>query len=387
MPEISLLLGAGFSVNKGYPTAKLLNTKLINVKPNQFCVATEGTLLPLEPGKENPYSYSHYDTYKQFTIALIEHYCTNHLFEYEEFYDYYKALSNGKKDESFERMCDRFRAEHHEDLDNHNFLTQHNHIFNQMVDFFLVDEDGKKFYQPSHACKPSYPGYTGFLYCLEKLGRNNTVHIHSLNHDLFFETFKNSDWLQGDLSDGFEELGSPFYGDFREWFKIRLSYFTNNFKGTFRFYKLHGSTDQFPFHTESGIDSYIKIKYGINHTSLYKEIRDNDGELRYTNDFINYHPDFLTGTTSKILRYREPWYYEKLFKHFETNLANSKALIIVGYGCRDIEINNLIDKYYAKKKLFLVEPYPHEHSIAFCKKHSAKLIEKTPENLSMSDFK
>jgi hypothetical protein len=154
-------------------------------------------------------------------------------------------------------------------------------------------------------------------------------------------------------------------------------------------YKLHGSIDQFPYHIqESGIDTYIKTKPGIRNHSFFKEISDGNGSFKYINDWINYHSDFLSGTTSKILRYREPWYYEKVFIHFEKNLAASEILVIVGYGCGDTEINNLIQKFFdPKKKIFIVEPYPHSGTKAFCAKFNAKLIEKNPDNISIEDFK
>jgi len=254
---------------------------------------------------------------------------------------------------------------------------------------FLVDREGKKFYDPIHYGGPIYPGYSGFLNCLKQWGSDSKIHIHTLNHDLFFEIFKSSDWLQGELDDGFKELGSPFYGDFQERFKVRLPFFANLYEKNFCLYKLHGSIDQYPFHLENfGIDTYIKIKPGIGTDGLYKEIADEKGQPVYVNDWINYHSDFLSGTTSKILRYREPWYYEKIFQHFEQNLSNSHMLILVGYGCGDSEINNLIEKYFnCDNQLFVVDPYPHEKTFAFCEKSGAKLVAKNIEDISLDDFK
>ena len=120
---------------------------------------------------------------------------------------------------------------------------------------------------------------------------------------------------------------------------------------------------------------------------MYKEVENEKGELQYVNDWINYHSDFLSGTTSKILRYREPWYYEKVFNHLEKNLIASKNLVIIGYGCGDTEINNLIEKYYDKSKhVFIVEPFPHQRTYTFCENFNAKLIVKNIDNLSTEDF-
>ncbi|MDP1795706.1 MAG: SIR2 family protein [Daejeonella sp.] len=196
-------------------------------------------------------------------------------------------------------------------------------------------------------------------------------------------------WLHGKLSDGFKELGSPYYGDFEGKYKVRLPYFANEYSQKYRLYKLHGSLDQFPFHIQGlGIDTYVKIKFGIGTSDLFKEVNI-DGEFSYINDFINYHSDFLSGTTSKILRYREPWYYDKLFTHFEENLSQSESLIIIGYGCGDIEVNNLIEKNFdfKNKQVFIVDPFPTDRTMEFLKRFEGTLINKTPDELRIEDLK
>ncbi len=46
--------------------------------------------------------------------------------------------------------------------------------------------------------------------------------------------------------------------------------------------------DQFPFHIQGiGIETYVKIKFGIGTSDLFKEVNI-DGEFSYINDFINY---------------------------------------------------------------------------------------------------
>ncbi len=257
-----------------------------------------------------------------------------------------------------------------------------------MISKFIVDGEGKKFYESIHYSKPIYPGYTGILNCLENWGNEGTTHIHTLNHDIFFETLSSSDWIQGNFSDGFEELGSKYYGGIKGNVKVRLSYFTNNYNEKFRLYKLHGSFDQFPFHLQdSGIDTYVKIKLGIGTTELYKEVDNGQGGYKYVNDWLNYHPDFLSGTTSKILRYGEPFYYDKVFANFKKNLSHSNKLIIVGYGCGDSEINKMIEDNFDYKQypVIIVDPYPTEQIELFAKKFNAKIIEKTPNKLELED--
>ncbi|MGV3541090.1 MAG: SIR2 family protein [Rufibacter sp.] len=391
MKQTSLLLGAGFSVNQGYPTASQLNEALVNLHPEDFWIHTDGTGLFKSRDEKDPCWYDSYAKGKYFITRLINFYIelTKEGFNYEEFYDFYNEIYRQEKEvKEFNEFCDSFRVEFHSNTDNLNLLSQTNQIFNQLITHFLVDREGNRFYKPVHLCKPIYPGYTGFLNCLEFWGTDGTVHIHTLNHDIFFEIFNNSDWLQGNLCDGFNELGSPYFGDFKEDYKVRLPYFTNEYKEKFRLYKLHGSIDQFPFHIQdNGIQTYVKIKYGVGNNGLYKEVNQ-EGELTYINDWINYHSDFLSGTTSKILRYREPWYYEKVFTHFENNLEASERLIAIGYGCGDLEVNNIIEQKFDfnNKPVYVVDPYPSERTTEFIKKFNGKLVEKTPENIQISDF-
>lgn len=391
MTQISLLLGAGFSVNQGYPTAEQINKKLMSLNPEDFWVDSAGTVLLKSRDKENPCWFLSYATERFFIVELIDFYqnYSKKDFNYEEFYDFYnKIYRNEIEVPEFSEFCEKFRKNYHTDIDNRNLLSKTNNIFNQLIKHFLVDKEGNSFYESVHYGKPILPGYTGFLNCIEGWGENGVVHIHTLNHDIFFECFKNSDWIQGNLDDGFKELGSPFYGSLGSKYKVRLPCFTNEYNEKYRLYKLHGSVDQFPFHIQNnGVDTYVKIKFGISSSELFKEV-EKDGKPTYINDWLNYHPDFLSGTTSKILRYRESSYYEKVFKRFENNLINSEMLVLIGYGCGDIEINNLIrDKFdYQNKPIIVVEPYPSKKTMQFIQEFDGKLIEKTPENLNLDDF-
>jgi hypothetical protein len=389
MTETSILLGAGFSVNKGYPTANKLNKLLTELDPEDFWVSSEGTVLQKKRTERDLNDYASDSRHKYFVVDLIKYY-QNKIggFNYEEFYDFINNLDSNEKNIDFDKFCNNFREQYHNKTDNRNLISRAKNIFNQLLSCYLVDGEGKKFYDSVHYCKPSYPGYTGFLNCLESWGNDGLTQIHTLNHDIFFETLSHSDWIQGNFSDGFEEMGSKYYGGLKGNVKVRLSYFTNNYTQQFRLYKLHGSFDQFPFHLQdSGIDTYVKIILGIGTTKLYKEVDDGKGGYKYVNDWINYHPDFLSGTTSKILRYGEPYYYDKVFTNFKKNLSNSNKLIIVGYGCGDSEINRMIENNfdYMNYPVILVDPYPTEQTELFAKKINAKIIKKTPNTLELID--
>src|SRR5690606_4677332 len=116
MKQTALLLGAGFSVNQGYPTANQLNTKLIELHPEDFWIQTDGTVLFKARDKEDPCWYSNYAKGKFFVVRLIEFYVqlTGKELSYEEFYDFYNEIYRQEKDiPEFNDFCDKFREEFH----------------------------------------------------------------------------------------------------------------------------------------------------------------------------------------------------------------------------------------------------------------------------------
>ena len=389
----SFLLGAGFSVNQGYPTANDLNSQIKNINPDNFTIDGEGNLFNLPEAKDDPFWYFSDARKKYFIKEVIQFYLgENKEFDYEEFYDFLMNSSLLKRDE-FKAICKQFRDKYNikteeKDIEfgNRELISKSIKLMNQIIQIMLVDKDGKNFYEPSvHQMKPLPSEYTGFLQLLEKVGEDSVVHVHSLNHDILFETFNHSDWINGGLSDGFEELGSKFYGRIEDNKMIRLNHFTNRYDHRFNLYKLHGSLDQFPFRHQDGSDTeYIKIKNRVSTSNLYKEVKDREGNYNYENDFTNYYPDFLSGTTHKITRYKEG-YYKEVFEHFVNNLKRSDRLIIVGYGCKDSKINELILENFdfESKKAVIIDPFPSDDVKSFGEKINAMIIQKKPHQAMM----
>ena len=158
-----------------------------------------------------------------------------------------------------------------------------------------------------------------------------------------------------------------------------------------RLYKLHGSFDYGVYHGSNGAvmsaENYVKTKWGIGFSNFYKEKKVNNA-LEYERDWINYHADFLTGTTSKIERYNEPLLYKKLFEIFRENLTNSEMLIIVGYGAKDSEVNKMIleNFNFKVKPTFIIDPFPSAQVKELQSKINAKLIVKDLNDIEMNDF-
>lgn len=164
--------------------------------------------------------------------------------------------------------------------------------------------------------------------------------MHTLNHDLLFERFKKTHVLSKKISDGFEETGSPYYGtyflpDNTDTYNVRLERYTGNYNKPIRLYKLHGSLNYYAYPTristsQYALDSYIKLRAKVDSFKLKKEVENNDGVKIYEETPpAYYHPDFLTGTTSKIFRYDEPLLYKSYSSVFKKiyNMPKSSSLL------------------------------------------------------------
>lgn len=134
-------------------------------------------------------------------------------------------------------------------------------------------------------------------------------------------------------------------------------------------------------------ENYVKIKWGIGAGNIMKSRKSKVG---YDISPFEYHADFLTGTTSKIKRYSEPLLFRKLFKKFRKNLRNAEMLIIIGYGCKDEGINEIIKENfdYNHKPLFIIDAYAKDESQVdlFKKELQAKLLRVQINDISKALF-
>lgn len=392
MESISILLAAGFSAPKGYPVGNTLNESLTKLDTSKISFSPDGRLAVSIDGNKPDFGYrTSYDLEFEFCLDLIKHYNQKKgNFDYEEFYDY--LLEEAVNDKEAEDLA----TDYLKNKDYFQIIFALRNIYNQLVAYFLKDGIGTNWYDNEpYQIGNTYSGYTGFLRYLKHIGNTNIVNIHTLNHDLFFESLNKTDFLSGELCDGFEELGSQYYGtlsiDNRS-YKCRLQRYTGDYSKKYRLFKLHGSLDYCVYYRNDGIslvaENYIKSRYAIGVSNILKEIRDKKGILSYERCFVNYHADFLTGTTSKIKRYEEPLLYNKLFDIFKANLKDANKLIIVGYGAKDSEVNKLIVENFdfKNKKTFIVDPYAGTTVESFARVINAKIIKKQLESLILTDF-
>lgn len=391
--SISILIGAGFSANVGYPVGTELNDLLIKCTGDEFAFHTDGTLIISTDGIKPKIGYrTSYDMQFSFCLELIKFYNESYDgFDYEEFYDFLK--DSAAKNKEVITIAQPYLKDYSsvEDL-----LYHLDNIYTQLIDYYLKDKNGIRWHDNmGHACFPIYPGYTGILNCLQSLAENNTINIHTLNHDLFFESFNSSDWIMGELCDGFQELESKYYGELSfsgRQYKVRLQRYTGVYDKKFRLYKLHGSRDYGVYYTsDKGIgmpETYIKTRFGVRFGEIFKERTDKNGNIEYEYCFNNYHADFLTGTTSKIERYKEPLLYKKLFESFKNNLNEADKLIIIGYGGKDTEVNKMIFENFNFKSnpVIIIDPYPALNVKTLQQQMDAKLVVKQLEDISIDDI-
>lgn len=389
--SVSILLGAGFSVPKGYPTGAKVNDALLNYDKLSVAFSAAGEIMyvkeeGLTPGSSND---NHFQKQFIFCKRLIKEYAKEKgSFDYEEFYDFIR--SEEVYQQQYQYLCKDFIDETNE---YRTFVNGIDLIYNQMVAHLLRDEDGEQWYDetPSHIGPVDY--YDGFLKILSKWGKEYIVNVHTLNHDLLFESFRKTDYLSGLISDGFDEFGSEYFGVVHKGnasYHVRLERYKGRYNTPIRLYKLHGSLDYVLYRrTVEGAmlkpDCYVKIKKYISSGDL---MRGRGCHLGYERYPFAVHGDFLTGTTSKIVRYNEPFLYKKLFKKFRSNLHSAKALIIIGYGGKDVKINEMIMEHfdYRSKKVFVYDPHPLDVLRRFTTKLGIRPIEKSIEKITVEDL-
>jgi hypothetical protein BACCOPRO_01635 len=390
--SVSILLGAGFSVPQGYPTGKIVNELMQKFDDFPVDFAPSGELATSTNGEKPHFQAYGMNLYqKRFTFCkrLINEYAkVKGEFDYEAFYDFIRSQEIYQP--QYQKICDDFVDEYN---DYHSFATGIEPIYNQMVAYLIKDKSGKCWYdgEPHHI--GYIENYDGFLNILSQWSNDRLINVHTLNHDMLFESFKKTDYLNGKISDGFDEFGSPYYGILEKrnvHYHVRLERYTGRYNTSVRLYKLHGSLDYVLYYrTKDSVmlipDKYVKIQHGIGPGYLIKARRSKVG---YETFPFAMHSDFLTGTTTKIFRYREPLLYRKLFKKFKKNLEKAEILLIAGYGFKDTKINEIIlNKFnYQLKPVIIIDPFPSCETKEFALRTKAKILEKSIADITTTDI-
>ena len=380
----------------GYPSGNDMNEGLLNFDDSTLDFSPAGILATSTDGTKPIFQmdgvYNSHQKYFIFCKRLIKEYAIAHgnKFDYEEFYDFIKT--DEAKGTRYQSLCSNLvnETESYE-----HYLCNVSHIYNQMAAYLLKDKEGKSWYDDEPFKVNFFDGYKGFLIYLSELSKEFIVNVHTLNHDLLFESFNNTGFINGNISDGFDEYGSDYYGKLfanNRTYHCRLERYKGRYSSPIRLYKLHGSLDYVPYYRQNEYgcmipENYVKIKWGIGAGDIMKGRK---SKIGYDISSLEYHADFLTGTTSKIQRYNEPLLFRKLFKKFRKNLREADKLIIIGYGCKDEGINEMIKENfdYRHKPLFIIDAYTKEGSQVdlFKKELQAKLLRVQINDISKALF-
>jgi len=382
MRNISFLLGAGFSVNQGYPTAYRLAQAITSLQYGDFIVSAAGNVAPTPDGRDI-WTLGSYKLAKECVLELIKLHDDRNPgnFNYEEFYDFLTLTEETKFSDEELATLRKYINEDGWYKDLLNLRSDLIKIFTQIVSWKISDGGDDKFYSSNVVSDFSRQKYLGFLTLVRQFkDKGNLLNFHTLNHDLFLESLRYTEEFGGEMSDGFTD-DTEYYED-SDGYEKKLLKFTNEYPSNIRLFKLHGSFNIIPFHGDGHVTDYVKFPWRTDLTNIKK--RDNQRDIL---DFTNYHSDFLSGTIFKKSRYAEPKYFGVMLGHLEKNLSESDKLIIIGYGCLDSGINKIIDeKLKTGALIYVVDPFPSPAVLDFVTQKGAKLIKKTPEEIMLEDF-
>lgn len=384
--RIVMLISAGFSVAKGYPSGKALNEMFCKFMPDEFYFAPNGELMSMSIPKsycktDYIHDYSVYHKSYLLLCELIKYYVNKYgktIFDYERFYD---AIDIDYRKE--EPLCFDIWSEEYsklaakyleDDLPYERLVANLTTIYDQLIAFFLKGKRNSFFYENAKSSIDYDKDYFAFLYYLKEKSKDCIIDVFSTNHDLVFESFCNIQDFRDLISDGFDDYGSEYFGEieidgFK--YKCRLERYTGKYNTPIRLYKLHGSLDYMLYHKNKKVKrtvngnkveenyaiplKYVKIKQGVNPYDIVKSTR---CKRKYEYSSTAIRPDFLSGVQTKIKRYNNPLLYKKLFRQFAKCLREADKLIIIGYGCNDRIINEYINKNFndASKRTYMINP-------------------------------
>ncbi|MBO7599380.1 MAG: SIR2 family protein [Bacteroidales bacterium] len=378
--HIAFLLGAGFSMPVGMPTANVLNSIITSEIYNNI-------RLSFQDGEGN--------LMKSFIlekVLLESDLCGS--FNYEQFFDLLTKEKESQLDEEkllsfIERglygylwKCSRGGGE--EDIMKTNTIrTMYNELLKDSSNYSDYVQNVIQWYQDTIAKNllvntnngklvQQHPCYTGFINIVDYLVQQGyIIDIHTLNHDLILESLLSHTALKDKVCNGFGEEKKELFGRKYTCFDI------SNYNKAIRIYKLHGS-----------IDMHELSSLGGNSTRQYIQVVDgySDGNAFMMNNQLSASilPLFLTGKISKEKDYsKEP--FQTLLSEFGKNISIAEKLIMVGYSGGDKGINAILDNNYKNwSQTYVISPNAQKHCLVQNK--GAKAISKGIEELTTSDL-
>lgn len=321
--KISLLIGSGFSIPDKIPGVAQLNQRLRSIRHDEIAIESNLKCYFLPKGekaqKGNYFERLFIQQFLEFYTSQITH---GKNFNYEDFFDYYSVHRRNEGSSEIDTFISSFQEKHQ--APESDWLFHFDRNFNQLI--------ASQLFKKGHFNDISYSGhqlYNSFVEFLSQVSDDYRVDIHSLNHDTLLEFLGNQQSsLFSKFSDGFTLNGSPVYGtvlvDFNavhKEYKVRLPVYNGIYDTPISLYKLHGSiTTHVLFNHKlqyTGDSIRIKNDFGVceYHVEIMKE-----GKPFMDKALDKIEPEFLTGTTEKMLQYDKNQHIHRLFKIFEKNL-------------------------------------------------------------------
>ncbi len=376
-PNVSILVGSGFSVPEGVASVRDLNKRLCKIKEDEILIHSDLTAIFLNGQVDHNRDMKRDE--RLFVEEFLEFYNDKvlkpqEMFHYETFYDYYSGyLTKEENKEEIDSFCNSFNVKYGDTLlfekAPYNRVDDFNSTFNQLLASLLHN---KKYFEEKILTQ--YPLYDSFIRFLKEVLKTSDIKFHTLNHDLFFDWLGSSHVdLQEHYADGFELDNSPYYGSVLKKVedvtgdghvnyknhKVQLEIFANKYDKPLSLFKLHGSIFNVILHLHDLNQTLrVKKKYGVGGFCKVT-VSPETGEKDYKTLLDDISPDFLSGTTNKIRYYTRDSYYVNLLEHFENNLSSSDLLYVIGYGFQDTGINEYLETNFLSKgkKMIVIDPY------------------------------
>jgi hypothetical protein len=371
MPVLSIIVGAGFSSPAGYPTSEELNNRLLSLNKGSLCHSFFGEVSQIDA--KMPASFL-----AEIDLCIdLMHYYADKMghFYYKDFYDY--LLEEVFSDDGIYNVFDK---ELFNDESVLYAIGSLKYIFNKLIDICNTDKHGCwRYDDESSIDKSLFIPYERFF---GQLNIYDEIHIHSLNDDLLTDGLKSLSCIDGNYSDGFEFNQPSYLGEIWNGYcevqeTVELPQFIGKFEKRLNLYKLRGSRDFYalyrPLQQESyrGKDVIVKINRKVDRISY------NGVYLPF-----NYRGEFLSGLCANSVRANYPVYYNLIFDKFKKNLIKSDMLVIIGYGCKDKDINDVILRYYdSTKRSVFIDSNPSEMILQLGKNLNSEMIIEPFENV------
>lgn len=380
--HIAFLLGSGFSVPAGLPTAS-------DISNATKTMIDSSTYLSFQDGNSG--------ILQCFVLNQALGGCDKEWFNYEQFFDCLEAEKAKDLDSkalfSFvdKGMCEFYwKCTTDDERNDTKHREQITEIYealkkecdNDFSDYSRIVEGVEQTYQnfiansiigdTANGKLDHYlDAYNGFLSILSHyVNQGYIIDVYTLNHDLYLESLLALTDLNGNVCNGFGGETKVICG--KEFKEFSLNYFNNSI----RIYKLHGSIDvhelSFADRTEK---HYIQIVDGYS---------DDNAFIMESTQFASILPLFLTGKTSKEKKYKlEP--FATMLGEFKNNIGKAEKLIVIGYSGNDDGINEIIFENYSNwNDAYVVIPNANEH--CFVKDKHARPVDKKTEFLIAKDL-